>query len=238
MKPTDEIVDRIRKCLALANGRNATPGEMEAAMGKAKEIAMRYNIEIASINMNEGKSAGSSLTIDKGAVKIRSKRPQQYHRWIYSTLMEVFSIRVITHGSSAYFIGEASDVAISQELFPWLEDVFWSTFYKAAKAGILEQYNSAHRNGCYQGLYIGIIRVNKREEEKLNEKDKQCWGLIVRDKSALIDQRVEEDYPDLEKAKSRGLKTDWNAYKHGVAKGQQVNLRQTGGTAPLKGLTN
>ena len=231
MKPTDEIVERIRKCLALANGRNATPGEMEAAMGKAKEIAMRYQIDIASIDMKAGKSAGASLNIDKTQLRVRSKNQQQYHRWIYGVLREVFGIRVITQGPLIYFIGEATDVTISKELFPWLEEVFWSTFMRGVKSGLLEQYRAADRNGCYCGLYQGIIRNNEREEEKLNTTDKACMALIVIDKTALIEKRVEQEFPEMRKSKKRSLQMSSRSHAHGYATGIKTTLRQSGAGA-------
>jgi hypothetical protein len=71
----DAVVDKIRKCLNLANGKNATQGEMENAMAKAKEIALRHNIELASINLSEGRNASAGMEIGKEAAHTQSKCP-------------------------------------------------------------------------------------------------------------------------------------------------------------------
>jgi len=233
MNAPEEIIGRIRKCLALANGKNATPGEMEAAMGKAKEIAMRYNIEIASINMDSGKSASAGIEIQRTDVGIRSKKEQGYHRWIVTTLQECFGLRIIRmssrggYGVSFVFIGEKTDVAIGQVLFPWLEDVFYTTYYTAKKEGQVISC-AAHKNGRYRGLCFGICAVNKRVEEELAKKDAQCFAMVVRDKKALVDQRTENEFPDLKKRKSN-QSADANAFMLGVQKGKSIKLNQLGG---------
>src|SRR6266545_1551430 len=102
MKPTDEIVNKIRKCLALANGLNATQGEMETAMGKAKEIAMRYNIDITNVSMTDPTSQGGMEIEEDRSLKIRSQYQQPYHKWIFHILEEVFEIRILFFKMSTY----------------------------------------------------------------------------------------------------------------------------------------
>ena len=50
----DAIIEKIRKVLALANGKNAYEGEMITALAKAKEMAMRHGIDLATIDINKG----------------------------------------------------------------------------------------------------------------------------------------------------------------------------------------
>lgn len=233
---SDAILERIRKCLALANGKNATQGEMEAAMGKAKEMALRYGVELASINIAAGKDAGAGLTTDRKDTTLRSQREQRYHRFIYNVFQVVFGVRTITstkwvegQGRQAvcYFVGESNDVAICLELFPWLEDVFYSTYYRAMKEGKVYSC-AAHKNGIYFGLSQGIIAANKREEAKLDTQDSKTWALVRVSKEALVTKRVEEEFPDLRKAKQSRVQVNNQAYAIGHAKGKTVNLNQVG----------
>jgi len=228
---TDAVVDKIRKCLNLAHGKNATPGEMAAAMGKAKEIAMRYNIEIASINLSEGKSAAASMTTDKVGLHLRSKNEQLYHNPIYRVLRAVFGVRTIRIGKGRggiILVGESHDVAICKELFPWLEDVFYATYYKAKRAGQVISC-AAHKNGIYVGLEHGIIEANKKEEAKLNKEEASCMALMVVDKTAMVDQRVEEEFPDLKEARNTTSQVAGFATQIGYNKGKSIKLNQLGG---------
>jgi len=230
-KVSDEVIEKIRKCLNLAHGRGATQGEMEAALGKAKEIAMRYHLDIAGISMEDksGKNK-SAITTDKGSVKIRSKHFRPYHRYVCATLMEVFGIRVIRSWQSFVFIGETFDVAVCVALFPWLEEAFWDCYWQIRKSYGETEYVAGTANGAYMGFYNGILAANKRAEASLSTAEKQSWALVVVDKNALVEQRVKQEYPELGKSRKSSIRAfNDGAYHTGYAKGKQVNLRQVNG---------
>lgn len=228
MTTNDAIIERIRKCLALANGKNATQGEAEAAMGKAKEIAMRYNLDIASIALQEGKNPADSLEIGKEELQIRSQREQPYHRYIYMVLREVFCVRTVRfYNGRLVFVGEKTEVVIAKALFPWLEEVFYQTYYTALKAGLVLSC-AAHKNGIYLGLAHGIVAANKREEAKLQKQEQQVWALVVRGKEEKIEEALHNEFPDLQKGRSVQRSASAAAIQLGRAKGQNINLRQVG----------
>jgi len=226
--PNEEILEKLAKILRLANNNAATPHEAEAAMARAKELAMKHQIDIAMVSLadpNEKKTYG--VEIVKEDVKIRSQKFQLYHKYIWWTLQDVFGVRVIFFGRSRFcFVGDATDVLICKELFPWLEDVFYSTYYKARKAGIVEM-TAACKRGIYAGLHRGIAAANKREEEKLNPKEAQCFALVVRTKDALIAKEME----GVKEAKHREVGIDGGAYAHGKKEGSKIKLGQVGNSA-------
>ncbi len=229
----NEVIEKLQKVLNLANGLNATQGEMEAAMGRAKEIALRYNIDLASVELNKdnGKT-GAGLKVEKHTLKIRSKHEQKYHRWIYNALQACFGVKVIrTHGGTVYFIGATVDVLICSQLFPWLEQVFYQTYWRAKKAGVVVSC-AADKNGIYYGLYLGIVEVNSREEEKLTQTEKSCVALVLRRKEDLIKAKVKEEFPFLRKVKQSQFTTNTGAMDHGRQEGRKINLRQTGSGTP------
>jgi len=232
-KVSDDVIEKIRKCLALAHGKGATQHEMEAAMGKAKEIAMRYHLELASIAMADPKAPKSnSVTVDKGTVKIRSKHFRPYHKYVCSTLSVIFGIRIITVYRSYVFIGEAFDVAVCVELFPWLEESYWGCYWSIRKSRGETDYEAATANGAYSGFYNGLLAANKRAEQTLSKPEAQSWALIVVNKDALVEQRVAQEFPHLIKARKSSMRVfDYDAYQTGYAKGRSVNLRQVGGAA-------
>ena len=231
MKPNQEVLEKLKKILTLANDAGAQPGEVEAAMAKAKEIAMRHQIELASVDLHgtdEEKACG--IEVQRVNVKFRSQRPQKYHRFICALFSKIFGVTTVQTWQQYVFIGEAVDVAICQALFPWLEDVFYSTYNKAANAGIITRC-AASKNGIYSGLYRGILDANRREEAKLSTEDKSKWALVVVNKEALVQQRVAQEFPTLTKSRNRALSSDAVARMHGYQKGRQINLHnQVGGS--------
>jgi len=239
----NEIVERIRKCLALANGKNATQGEMEVAMAKAKEIAMRFQIDIASIKLDKGESAPAMAIERDDTLKTGSQYQQPYHSHIFHILTFVFGVRVILnitsgkHGpnkilSTIHLIGEATDVAIAKVIFAWLEGVFPSTKTKlAAQAGITGTINAAFCNGVYLGLYRGILEANKKAEQALSADDTNRYALVVVNKNALVQKRVEADFSHLRSTKAHARKLNDAAYQAGFKVGSALNLRQMNGAA-------
>ena len=235
----DAIIEKIRKVLALANGKNAYKGEMITALAKAKEMAMRHGIDLATIDINKGQGPTEiTATVDKD-LNIRSKYEQPYHRYVFDILWNVFNVRVVPSARSEtggrriiglFLIGEEADIAISKEIFKWLEEIFPRILSTAVREKRLT-YSMAHTNGCYAGVYLGILDTNKREEEKLNQDDKNKWGLVVRSKESAIDKMMAEYFPRLEQKKYRGTFKSHEAFQHGYNEGRKLNLRQVGGAA-------
>jgi hypothetical protein len=241
MKSADEIIEKIRKCLALANGRNSTQGEMEAAMGRAKEIAMRHGIELGSLKMEDGLSKKTVDIVNDGTTTTKTKFRQPYHRWICSALENIFGVRtihVVTRSSAGvrilklHIIGDPMDVEICKVLFPWLEKAFPAIFWNAVRMGHLGNC-AAHANGCYQGIALGLRITNEREEEKLSSEDKNTWAMVVRNKSNAVQNKVSLDFPKLESKRARVRQSSEQARQYGRKKGEQINLRQMG-NAPGK----
>jgi len=224
--PSDEILEKLAKILRLANNSAATPGEAEAAMGRAKALAMQHQIDLAMVNLTEKSSKGIDIKVQRTDVGIRSQKFQVYHKYIWWTLQDVFGVRVIRFGKSRFcFVGEATDVLVCCQLFPWLEDVFYSTYNEAAKRGVVQR-NAAGKNGVYWGLQNGLVKANKQEEQKLDAKQQQCWGLVVRSKEQAIDAQMAVDFPKLKSTKARDLNMDWNGFRHGKEKGEKIKLDQ------------
>jgi len=236
MKPNDSIIERIKKCLALASGLNATQAEMEVAMGKAKEIAMHHGIDLSSVSMEPDEVKKSIKVGTDDTLKTRSEYVQPYHKWIFHILQECFDVRVIYHKASLYsgakitkimLIGETVDMLIAREIFSYLEKLFPRTLSTAVREKRLT-YCAADTNGCYSGLCQGIIRNNRREEEKLNKDDASKWALVVKSKEEVIDEKVKELYPELRTTRRSSSQFSDEGLGYGYAKGSQIRLNQIG----------
>jgi hypothetical protein len=251
MKVSDEILEKLTKILRLANDRAAQPGEIEAAMGKARELAMRHSIDLASVNLNPDTKIEGGIEVEKNStLKTRSKYKQPYHYWVFGVLQEVFEVKVIISEYSDYnggkvisaihIIGEAVDVAIACAVYPFLEKVFPATLSRAVSAGTLT-YCAAHTNGCYRGIHWGIIEANKREVEKLKKEEQQTLAMVIRKKSEVVEAAMYQMFPamkarqEMEKRlnkgkekKARRVQMSWEALNYGHAEGKKINLKQVG----------
>jgi len=234
-----DIVEKLRKILELAV-RGATQGEMEAAMARAKALAMRYQIDLTTIGPRKEKNPSASLNIDHAHIQSSTRYVRPYHNWVLRTLEEVFDVRFLVwkrcigshlHWTQVFCIGEEADIVIATTLFPWLEKLFPALHYKAVKEGKILK-NHAHENGYYLGLHNAIKRTSKREEEKLTTNDRNAFALVVYDKKAAIESKLLE-LAGGKCAKGRSRKSyDATAEAWGLEDGKGINLNQLGQQTP------
>ena len=211
----NEIIEKLQKIMALATG-GATQGEMEAAMGRAKELAMKHGIELASLPAREQNRSRLALDIENNSgLKLSTRYEHPYHTWVLQTLEKAFGLKLIL---SRGRIGS----------HPWLEGLFPKLYGKAVKEGRLPK-NFAAANGFYYGLYQGILSNNKRQEDALTGSDKTNWALVVRSKEEQIAETVALAFPELKKAKASHKKYNGQAINHGVLQGSKIKLNQVHG---------
>lgn len=236
----NEIIDRLRKVLTLAS-RGGTQGEMVAAMAKAKEMAMRHDIDLASISLDDpnAKSALAVETKTEAGVKTNSVFYRKHHTWIYNVIREVFHVHTIINvrpqGSrkkymAIWMVGEVHDVAIAKEILKWLDDYFPKAYRDMLKQGRFQD-TALFKNGFYRGLGLGILEANRRQEEKLVKDDANKWAMVVRTKQDAVQAKLAEDFPHLEQGKARSQKLSHMALAAGFEQGRQINLNQMGSAA-------
>lgn len=179
---------------------------------------------VSLTDLNEKKNI--NIEVAREDVNIRAKNFQLYHRYIFATLKDVFGVRVITFHRSFCFVGEATDVAICKVLFPWMEDVFWTTYYAYFKR--TGRHVSANKRGIYSGLWMGIVKANKQEEAKASAQEQACLGLVLRSKETAIASQLAVMFPELKHTKARACQTNDYAFQEGFSKGSKINLAQVG----------
>lgn len=242
MSMNEAVIEKLRKVLALANGRGATQGEIESAMARAKEIALKYDINLASVTPAEAKAAGPTVAV-KDTFGIGTAFERKFHPPIYHVLRTVFDIRFVRctkrQGSrikidALYIFGAPSDVAIAKEMFGWLEDLFPKAYRKLVNdGGLFEDASTAH--GFYQGLATGIIEANtKAKAAALKEAkvDPNRYAMVVHNKEQAVTALIQKDFPKLRAALGGARDVSGAAHQMGQERGRQINLRgQVGGAA-------
>lgn len=236
----DALLEKLRKILNLA-GKAGTQGEAEAALARAQEIAIRYNIELADIELGEDDSKKGIKVERDQELGTGSKFKQPYHDHIANVLMNCFDVRVLWHisrevngtrVSSISIFGEKTDIAICKQIFPWLEKVFPAILRKGIRTGILRE-NMACINGCYSGISKGLQETNQHMKDKLAGDNAGKYAMVVRSKADKIDELFNELYPDLKDRRSSRVKFSEAAFNHGKAEGSKINLNQmNSGTRP------
>lgn len=212
-------MDKLSKLLRKASDKAITPEEAALFVAKAKELAQHYQIDLAMVSLEDpGKKSTLGIKIECKSMKCRSASIQIYHEAIWEAFRQVFGVRTIYYSKKHpmfIFVGDAADILVCTELFPWLERLYFDTYYKRFKGG-----SAAVKRGCYYGITRGIVEANKKTE--LNTQEQQCWSLVVRKKEDLI----EDEMKDVKKVKDRSHEIDPWAYAHGRAEGRKIKLDQ------------
>lgn len=229
------VIEKLQKILSLAHGRGATEGEMQAALARAQEIAIKHGIDLASVPERQEKSR---IRIDVGKsseFRTSTRYEHPYHPWVALVCEACFDVKFLFWrtrvGSHPYIhkmivIGEPTDVALALEIYRWLEDLFPSLYHKAVKRGEVLK-NFAGQNGYYAGLYRGIKLNNEREKDKMAEGDKSKWALVVVSKKDAIEKHVEDNYK-IKNPKTSRKSYDAASQRQGINDGKQIKLKQMG----------
>lgn len=232
----DEIIKKLEKILNLA-ARGGTEEEAKAAMARATEIAMRYKINLADVEIGKEASTKSKVGEFSG-IKTRSKYRQPYHVPIANLLKACFGVHFIFHidrevngikVTKITMLGDEADVTLCQILWTWLEELFPKTLSTAVKNKILT-YSMADTNGCYEGLVTGLIEANKKAEESMGAENANKYAIAKRSNKKEIDELKELLFGNkLKDARARELLTSTKGLQHGASVGRSINLSQMNG---------
>lgn len=231
--PSDAIVEKIRKLLALSTSGNQN--ESELALLKAKKFAAEHDIDLALIQIFEGKK--SEKPIEKSEKLKLGNRKSITQRFVSWTLEKHFKVKIIYHGSrdmgfSIVFIGTKENIEIATYLNSYLNAEFmklWQQYYKTSNCRLEER--ASYIEGLYYGLNDKLALENAQtESEKFSghsEETKNQFALIVVNEKERLQKATEAFYPTLKKAAtytSRGYHS--NALQSGKQAGANISLRR------------
>lgn len=180
-----DIRDTIQNLLDLANNKGATEAEAQAALLKAKELMMKYNLDQVEIE----KAANGTNHRDVQSYKTDVTFSKQVEPWI-SDLADLIAKNArcesyfIHRGNekrrTIAFYGYDEDLQLCVIMFNYALYCIWSKFPEIRKQ-MKEDYGYNIRE-CrpYTDSYaVGFIRGMKIAFEKQYEEHKDEWGLVA-----------------------------------------------------------
>lgn len=234
----EQVLEKLKKILRLANNEAATQGEIESAMARAKEIAMQHDIDLSMVDHTDPNAKAKSIEVEKGEVSIEKKR--MCHNYVCQVIKQVFGVYIVNCHSHYAFIGDKHDVPPAREIFIYLESAYYKAFSKQVKDRILSNC-AADKNGFFAGLTRGILEVNVRTvKESLTKAgvDSNKYAVVLRNKETAIQQAVPSFFPRLCFTSSRVRTSSERARAIGHAEGRKINLHQVGGGRGASGQLN
>jgi hypothetical protein len=184
----NEILEKIRKLLAVATNDAATPGEVEAALNRIAHLQQTYGISDEEISKIVTKDKDNNVHIDpKNVVNetlYTSGRLTRWPTWTGQAVSLASSCKMYTSHTNLKIVGLPIDVAVARELFRFCMDKgdamqkTWADLNGQQRGG---KPAKAWRDGYCQGL-IEAGRKAYQESFTRNEKvnpESSSTALVV-----------------------------------------------------------
>ena len=218
-KSKDNIIKRIKKCLAIAGDSAATSNEAATALRQAQSLMRKHDLSMIDVE-------NADFKITQQFKKMAKQQPK-WKRFLFSSIARAFGIHVMQtcelnqttkryeYGYSFYGINERPELA--QYAF----DIIMRQLRKAKKEFLIKNgYLSASKKrkigedfclGFVYALNDKIVAFSSDERTKAKE-------------DALVKQYEEQTGIRIKKSRSSRSIVDYDAYSFGQAAGEQVVL--------------
>ena len=230
----DQLVSKIRKLLALGNF-NDNGNQAELALAKAKQLAVEYEIDLASIEIFDEKPKLEPIIkgegIDSGS---RFSVTQKFVNWI---VQNHFNVKIIMSGGRyggryINFIGKKIDVETATYVNSFLNAELmrlWHNYQK--KNNLRAAVRNSYLYGLYQGLDAKLAETKKQAEEgkfsTMNDgqKVRGNYQLMVVNEKQRLEKAVGDFYPHLRKVSiSVGRAFRQDVIGDGKRDGRNINI--------------
>lgn len=227
-----DIVSKLQKLLSLS--KRGTQHEAEVAMAKAQEMAVRYNLNLSTIQTTPEAKEEPMVKGDQISMGQRLPVPTRFVSWI---LESHFNVRIIYWGNrdtgrKVSFIGTNKDVQMANYLFGYLNNVFmelWRAYQKESGCP------TSSRNSYLEGLYDSFnqkLRDSKKETEQQffttrsdAQQAQQNYSLMLVSHKERLNKSLHDFYPNLRKGSGWSYlnRGDYGAYARGQKDGDKIS---------------
>ena len=212
-----QIIEKLRKLLALANDRAATEAEAQAAMGKVQQLLAAHKLSMSDLETSDNEEVG------RDGIHIGRKSWQFF---LYAAAAKVCFSMALQSGQSVMIVGRLSDVAAAKCLGEYL----CSTGLKMLKAASLS--GKAQSNSWKLGYSHRIWErahdiVRKARENKVQDsvtgKEMILHPLYSRAEKEVSTYLASQGIR-LRGSSSRSTVSSRDAYASGRESGNSVHL--------------
>jgi len=236
---SDSLVEKIKGLLRLSTSQNQH--EAELAMQKAKALAVKYEIDLVSIDAFND-NAPKNEPITRESIEAGKRLSVSQHH-ISRLLIDYFNVKVIYSGGrwggkQITFIGRGRDIEIASYLNDYLNQEFlrlWRKYYdENEKNGVTISHRAGFIYGLAQGLGGKLAESQTQTEqesfaaspaEKV-QKIKECYALAIVNHKKNLEDKVAEFYPHLRKSGVSHRIRNYDSVGAGRVLGRSISLNR------------
>ena len=217
----NKVIDKIRKCLALATSSNEH--EAQRAAQKAHELLIRHNLSMQQIEQKEEEYVEKAVD--------RKIFPKAYEKFIHAILMEYFFVKIFIsktindnflktndkpswYDRITFILGTESNVQIASYVRSFLIQKFYELWldYKRRTSAPPRQEQS-----YYFGLYEGLCEKLASQKSYIENE----MGLTI-----ISDPKLEELTKHVQTKKNKPVKIDPFSYNDGIEDGKKIKIQR------------
>jgi hypothetical protein len=227
----DDLLDRVRKLLAKAEGEGVTPHEAEALTAKAAELMARYGIDrarLGALHPETDRPADRVFDLDNPWASVKAH--------LLSGLAMALRCQCVlvnrpVPGSRVHVFGYGSDLDRTDILFT-------SLLVQMARALAQQPVPAAGgkakawRRSWMLGYCTAVVtRVRAAEDTAVARADAsdgpvagKSTALVLADRSLTVRRQVQQAYPKLRKTR---VTYSGNGYRDGYREGEKADIGST-----------
>jgi hypothetical protein len=222
----NELIEKIKKLLALSESSNEH--ESSLALQMAQNLAIKHNIELATVKAYDSNKEEDIKTINISV----GKRSPIVNRYVTNIVRNHFQIRIIKLGTrdqgfSYIFVGTPTNNQIAKFVFEFLTHEFTRRWNKySSKKSVQTKERTSFYTGMYNGLDQKLRDQKKQTEDTINDPSiKNNYSLMIVNQTENLNKAVAKMFPKLTYTKSYTRNTIYdNAYSDGVKQGKEINI--------------
>ena len=232
-EPPAELLDRVRKLLAKAEGEGVTPHEAEALTAKAAELMARYGIDrarLGALHPETDKPADRVFDLDAPWAPVKAH--------LLSGLVAALRCQCVllnrrAPGSRVHVFGYASDIERADILFTSLL-VQMARALAVQEVPLTVSSAKAWRRSWMLGYASAVVaRVRAAEQQAAESSDAEraasgnagpSTALVLADRAMTIRRQAQQAYP---RTRQTRVTYTGNGYGDGYREGQKADIGST-----------
>jgi hypothetical protein len=217
MAISQDIISKIRKCLALSKGTNFSE-ESKTAMAMAKKIMDEHGLSMSDIEMDETGHVKQNTFTEVNGYTARDLWPWEKH--LSSVLKFILPVEVFLRNmQQIVFVGTPSDAAMASEVFKILR----SELLRISRDEETPMERRSFLDGCVVQMYRRAEEIHE-SQSKPKHRTKSTALVVVKEE----DLKKHMEKYNLTSSTSRGSRRDDEAYWRGRDAGNSVGLNFSG----------
>lgn len=220
MKQPEDVLELIRKCLALSKSSN----EHEAARAaeKAQELLFKYNLTMAEVQ-TEAKAKPSDRIIRNEHMFHPRKNEGRWQIELAAHIARYNFCQILYYSNLILFIGEQVNTEVCRELFNWLTIQLQQLAFQAVRNYSGLERRPVFKRGFYQGAVYIVARRLQEQWDILRQQSVKSTALVVRNDEA-VQEYIDIHFPKVRKSSSHNISSSVDGTHAGIEAGHQVDI--------------